>query len=467
MSSENLVKPSTSSPTQSKSKRLHKRRTCLVLLGGTQLLAGCALSLLAPFFSNEAEGKGVSVSAAGVVFSSVFVVQIVLTPVLGKYISRLGSSNLFNYGAILSGLTNVAFAFVPLLPSGPLFLTVSLVIRCVTAVGEAAVFTAVYPLASARASPGRCSSVLGWMETMLGLGTTLGPVLGGLLYQLGGFYLPFLALGSLLVLCGLLGFCILPAECGDGGGEDDEDGEEVNDLKYRSLLGVPSVLVASLVLVLTGVASEWYQPTLEPYLRTQFDLTPFQASLFFMIDGATYALATPIWGLLLDKGVNSFTTLLLGSIVISVSYLGLGPCPPLAPSITQVCVASALHGIGMSANFIATLTAMLSAAGKRAAGGETEQLRGMITSIWVTSESVGGFLGATGGAAAYDSVGWTWSCIFVAVMQVASMFLVMGVWLCPQKPSMKEFEEETRIAENNNIIGDKRQNYGTIAANAA
>ena len=63
-------------------------------------------------------------------------------------------SNLFNYGAILSGLTNVAFAFVPLLPSGPLFLTVSLVIRCVTAVGEAAVFTAVYPLASARASPG-------------------------------------------------------------------------------------------------------------------------------------------------------------------------------------------------------------------------------------------------------------------------------------------------------------------------
>jgi len=467
MSSENLVKSSTSS-SSTKNKRLHKRRTCLVLLGGTQLLAGCTLSLLAPFFSNEAEGKGVSVAAAGVVFSSVFVVQIVLTPVLGKYISRLGSSNLFNYGAILSGLTNVAFAFVPLLPSGPLFLAVSLVIRCVTAVGEAAVFTAVYPLASARASPGRCSSVLGWMETMLGLGTTLGPVLGGLLYQLGGFYLPFLALGGLLVLCGLLGLCILPPS--EGGEEDPDDGEdgeeEAHDLKYRTLLGVPSVLVASLVLVLTGVASEWYQPTLEPYLREQFDLTPFQASLFFMIDGATYALATPVWGLLLDKGVNSFTTLLLGSIVISVSYLGLGPCPPLAPSITQVCVASALHGIGMSANFIATLTAMLSAGGKRAAGGETEQLRGMITSIWVTSESVGGFLGATGGAAAYDSVGWTWSCIFVAVMQVASMLLVLGVWLCPQKPSMKEIEEETRIAENNNI-GDKRHSYGTIAANAA
>ena len=52
------------------------------------------------------------------------------------------------------------------------------------------------------------------------------------------------------------------------------------------------------------------------------------------------------------------------------------------------------------------------------------------------------------------------------ILQVASVFLVMGVWLCPQKPSMKEIEEETRIAENNNI-GDKRHDYGTIAANAA
>ena len=105
----------------------------------------------------------------------------------------------------------------------------------------------------------------------MGLGTTFGPLLGGALYQLGGFGLPFMASGGLLVLCGLLGFCIIHNTEEEGHEDDDE---KSCDLKYSSLLAVPSVLVASLVLVMTGVAGEWYQPTLEPYLRSQFDLTP-------------------------------------------------------------------------------------------------------------------------------------------------------------------------------------------------
>ena len=59
-----------------------------------------------------------------------------------------------------------------------------------------------------------------------------------------------------------------------------------------------------------------------------------------MVDGASYALATPIWGLLLDKGLDSRAALILGSGIICLSYLGLGPIPPLTPSITQVGVNS-------------------------------------------------------------------------------------------------------------------------------
>jgi len=467
--------PPTKKTDNKQEKTLKLRKTSLVLLGLTELLGGATLSLLAPFYTNEAETHGVSVTASGTVFASVFIVQIILTPVFGKFISRLGSVNLFVYGAVVTGLTNIAFAFIPLIDSGPVFLAMSLLVRSATAMGEAAVFTAVYPLATERATEGKQSRVLGWMETMFGLGTTIGPFVGGALYELGGFYLPFIVCGALLVMCGLAGVCVLDK------GKVEEEVEVDPGVKYRTLLGVPSVLVGAIVLVLTGASTEWYQPSLEPYVRSQFGLTPFQASLFFMVDGGSYALATPVWGLLLDKGLDSRAALILGSGIICLSYLGLGPIPPLTPSITQVCITTALHGVGMAANFLATLTIMLSAGGKRVGGEETEQLRGMVTSLWITFESVGGFLGATGGGAAYDSVGWLSSCVMVAGLQLAGMLLVVGVWLAmatrvagTDTPTSRDVEKagevekiQDEIEERTVIVLDKdrmgkREGYGTM-----
>jgi len=469
---------------QVKKKRF---RSSLFLLGISELLGGSTLSLLAPFYSKEAESHDVSVMAAGTVFSSVFVVQIVLTPFLGKYISKIGSVNLFVFGAIATGITNIAFAFVPLLESGSVFLAVSLIVRSITAIGESALFTAVYPLASSRAPSGSRSTVLSWMETMYGVGTTIGPFLGGLLYSVGGFYLPFLVCGGLLVLCGILGAWVLDKKVET---EAEEDEVVMEGVRYRTLLTVPRVVVAAVVLVITGLSTQWYQPSLEPYLRTQFGLNPFQASLVFMLDGASYAIATPVWGYLLDKGLDSTSALLLGCGVISLSYLGLAPVPPINPSILQVGLATVAHGVGMAANFIATLTVMLSAGGQKIGGKETEQLRGMVTSIWVTCESLGGFLGAAGGAAAYDSVGWTWSCVFVSGLQLVGMLLISGSWLCLsgyKTPTARKdvekgevthisgeveeggqlVEEQTRLGSGQQTHGGKREGYGTMTPHRA
>jgi len=429
----------------SKKNKMPKRRILsLVLLGFVELLGGATLSLLAPFYSKEAEEKGLSVTASGAVFSSVFIMSFFLSPFFGKYITKIGAVNMFVYGTIATGVTNIMFAFLPLVESGSAFLGASLAIRVATAVGEAGCFTAVYPLAGERALEGSVSSVLGWMETMFGLGTTIGPFLGGLLYSLGGFYLPFLTCGGLLVACGAAAAFVLDAE------KSKEEVEEVGDVqqvRYRSLITVPCVLLGFVVLVLTGVSTQWYQPSLEPYLRKQFGLTPFQASLFFMVDGASYALVTPIWGLFLDRGLNSKLVLICGSGIISVSYLFLAPLPPIDPSIVQVGLATALHGAGMAANFIATLTIMMSAAGKKMDGEETEQMRGMVTSMWMTADSLGGFLGAAAGGAAYDRMGWEWSCGMVAMMQLFAVFLVSAFWISFSASARKTIRDNGRLEE--------------------
>ena len=56
------------------------------------------------------------------------------------------------------------------------------------------------------------------------------------------------------------------------------DDEEVEVVTYSSLLRSPLMVVAAIVTFLTGVSTQWYQPTLEPYVRKTFGLSSFQVS---------------------------------------------------------------------------------------------------------------------------------------------------------------------------------------------
>ena len=199
---------------------------------------------------------------------------------------------------MVSGLTNIIFGFLPSINSGSVFLGMSLTIRSMTAVGESAMSTAVYPLAM-KCDPGSQSTVLAVMETMFGAGTTIGPFVGGFLFDIGGFLAPFGTCGGLLLVCGVVAYFVLPhielTEVEDseddsedaianGGDNDVEMSGEVTILTpvtYRSLLSSPQMMVAAIATFLTGVSTQWYQPTLEPYVRKTFGLSSFQVSRYW------------------------------------------------------------------------------------------------------------------------------------------------------------------------------------------
>jgi len=236
----------------------HKKKVrllSLAILGLAELLGGCTLSILAPFYSAEAEVHGLGATEAGVVFASIFVVQIIFVPVFGKLIGRIGSCRLFICGVLLAGTTTAAFGFLPAIRQGPAFLAASLALRSVTAVGEAAMNTAVLPLARRRGGPGRECSVLSWMETMNGMGTTFGPFIGGVLYESGGFCLPFVVSGGLLVFCGLAAAVVLDPE------------EELVTTSPATLLLIS--LTRTLSLLFLSLSSSFFSPphSLPPIFR--------------------------------------------------------------------------------------------------------------------------------------------------------------------------------------------------------
>merc|ERR1712227_1007058 len=312
--------------------------------------------------------------------------------------------------------------------------------------------TSVYPLAmKCDQGQGSKSTVLAIMETMFGVGTTIGPFIGGFLFDYGGFLTPFATCGCLLLLCSILAFFILPkaetvevsVETGeivdhDDGPHDADDGHDadvavttLNSATYRSLFRTPLMILAALVTFLTGVTTQWYQPSLEPYVRNQFGLTSFQASLLFIIDGGVYSLVAPLTGKILDKGTDALSVLGVGSFIICLGYLLLAPVPPflIQPSLEQIAIGAGIHGVGMAMNFIATITLMTQLAETANHHLDTEQVHGMTTSIWITCESFGSFIGSAGGGASYDMLGWSNSCILVSSMQAVSMLMVVSVFV--------------------------------------
>ena len=58
--------------------------------------------------------------------------------------------------------------------------------------------------------PERIGTIISWNEAILGIGYSIGPVIGGFFYDIGGFHLPFLVIGILSILFSILTVVALP-----------------------------------------------------------------------------------------------------------------------------------------------------------------------------------------------------------------------------------------------------------------
>lgn len=59
-------------------------------------------------------------------------------------------------------------------------------------------------------SPSFLSCHQATLETFYGVGYIVGPTIGGLLFQAGGYILPFIVMGAMLCIVGVITFFVLP-----------------------------------------------------------------------------------------------------------------------------------------------------------------------------------------------------------------------------------------------------------------
>lgn len=429
-------------------RKMNRRQLMtLLLMGISNFTSYACLSVPGPFYPSEATSKGLSNTNTGWVFSIFALTEFIFGPICGKLLPVVGSRFMFLTGTFFAGGTTVVFGLLDFIPyqedQGLMFLIFCLVTRVLMALGCSVFGTASFAIII-NEFPDSIAFVLGVLETFTGLGMMLGPAIGGVLYDLGGFHLPFSVLGGIMVLTVPIGWCMLPVQ-------DDEKHETASG-SLRKIMCNPSCIL--ILIAITDGALIWsaLDPTLQPHLVV-FDLSSEIIGLVFLLASALYAVTAPIWGKVADKMEDSKWLLIAGFLLSAVGLLLIGPSPLLTlenyNELWLNLVAITLLGVSCSLAVIPTFDLIMWVA-EDAGMEDNLGTYGIVAGLWTSAYALGDFLGPFMGGWLLDMVGFNWAMTYVAGSCVVVSFLLMGLMMqerCKEKKCLC-YEVEIDYAKN-------------------
>jgi MFS family permease len=419
------------------------------------------VSMQAPFYPREAVSKGLEVWHFGLVFGAFEITVFIVSPIIGNHINRLGVKKTLNIGIGAVGVILILYGCLGMLKSGKLFLAFSFILRIFEACGNSAFLTGSFS-AIAREFPTRVASMFSLIELFFGIGEIVGPVVGGALYEVGGFVLPFAVMGSLLFASSIFIFFVLP----------DPPYIQIEGEKpsMKQALSKPAIGIA-LFKVMTAAASLGFlQTTLEPHLHdlkvNGHALSSFQVGALFMAVGGTYGISLPLWGFLCDSTLSRNSPKMVeifGALFIGSGFVVLGPMKgmPFDKSLGSIIAGMALHGFGLGASVVGGFADAHKSAIK-AGFPDTIDTYGLVSGLWTSVFAFGAFIGPVLGGILYDALTFRWALLFIVALEIIAFFLLVGYLICTwNEPVVPVTRSISTISETDEVADIQPPSYGT------
>jgi len=389
---------------------------------------GChaVYSVLAAFFPQEAKAKGMSDDGVGIVFASFAAVIFICSPCAGRLMTKHGKVLVYLWGLLCVSLSTTLFAIASIVPAGWPFYAFCLTMRLLQGVGSALEETAAYAII-ADIEPDRVSLFLGICEISTGVGYMIGPPLGGLLFSLGGFSLPFLVLGLMLLPAAALIYTYLPL---DRRGKDGDEDTAVKDVPMRTLLRNPQILVIAITAMLANSDYAFLEPTLGDHTRESgLADTPDYIGMLFSVASISYTVTCPVIGILAQRDRFGPRPIIVTGLLLQVlGFLLIGPTPLLrldSLHTGQLMVSLVLFGLGESMSMTPVMDDMMHSCGDAA-----DAAVNSLSSLMASAFSLGQMLGPLIGSGLTSRVGFPWAATLMAtaLMVHTSAVMAADVW---------------------------------------
>jgi DHA1 family solute carrier family 18 vesicular amine transporter 1/2 len=228
---------------------------------------------LTPYFPAQIKGE----SQLALLYGGYAAGGLVATPIFGYLGDRIGCRRVLIAGVILSAAATALFWF------GATF-SLAFLARFLQGTATAATWTAGLALIAERYVEKRVQ-MMGLALVGSTAGSVIGPVAGGVLYQMGGFALPFVITSVLVAIDAGQRIFILPSERPNRGASAD----------LLALLLDKSIMVPGLAVALAAFGWGIVEPLLPEHL-VHSEATPTTIGLLFTIATIAYGLCAPLVG---------------------------------------------------------------------------------------------------------------------------------------------------------------------------
>ncbi|XP_078342289.1 MFS-type transporter SLC18B1-like isoform X2 [Oculina patagonica] len=409
-------------------KKLVGASLCFVLF-----TAFASMSIISPFFPNEALEKGASHTVIGLIFSVYPLVGIVMSPIYGKLMPTYGAKFILLTGLIVEGGTQILFGFVAMMPDGTVFITFCFLLRIIDALGSSGCETAVFVIL-AQEFPDNMAS-----------------------FTAGGFKLPFIVMGVLLMATVLVLVFTLPSV------DEDEVHEEQS---FLQTLKIPAVILMGISSIIGGINLTFLDPILSPYLSHfgSHGLSVAQIGFIFLIPSGLYAVISPGIGWIGDKTKKYNLMMLLGFFLACISFMLIGPIPILdfvlpERAVWLACVSMVILGISDSLLLVPLMPEMLQIA-KRNGMPEDVSTTGIMSGIYTSTMNIGAFVGPMMAGAMTEHLGFSWATgilAFILLFQGMVMVIFNIYNKAKKRPALELPLDATSSDEREPLLPQSRE----------
>eukprot|EP00092_Neocalanus_flemingeri_P014770 GFUD01015939.1.p1 GENE.GFUD01015939.1~~GFUD01015939.1.p1 ORF type:complete len:612 (+),score=65.17 GFUD01015939.1:268-2103(+) len=383
----------------------------------SSLSSSFAVCLFPPFFPRLAEMKGATATDYGLIIGTNCLVAFLVTPFVGNHLGFIGVKFAFCSGMFAGGVCCGLSGLLEFFEPGLSFIICSVLIRIVHAVANALVITSTFTY-TATEFPTAVAKIFSMTRCVMNVAQLGGPVIGGLLYEAGGFFCPFVIMGSLQVILAISSVCIMPPP-------DYEDEEtcahdhkkKKNKVSVFKMLCIPTIWFSFAAFIIATMCNGFLSINLEPQVLRNFNFSPIYIGLLFGLKDGANSIASPFWGWICDRNKKSVKPyLIVSSVLVAGSFFLVGAGTflgiPIQLSVPLLVAALCLNGAGIGGQQVVGVVDALHEA-SHAGYPASPSTQGLVAGLWSSLSGAGRFISRGGSGILVDMYG------FAAVSSIA------------------------------------------------
>ena len=422
------------------------------------MFTGMAYSIIAPLFPGIATKHNVNEDILGLLISIGALASFCAAPFVPKLISKFGRIDLLYFSTFGEATCVILYGFFNFIPSYYSFIIIGFSVRIIHGIFTGIVGILIYSLVSCISSEDEIQMALGNMEVAWCLGLSAGPLFASVFYKLGGYILPFIALGGSLYISVYLTKIISEEKINT---EDEGEKNENEPSIFKSIFHI-SIILNLFTVTIGIIVTTFYFPCLTNHLTQNYNLSISISSLFFVVGMIFYMFIlqflTKITKLLGMHGTSAF-----GILMTSLGCLFIYPVPPIPQNILSILLGLCLTG-GAGAPINVTALINLSKDLKKYDPDLDEFVASDIAStLYTIVNDLGDFIGPVLGGFLSSNYGFKNCCLILSIFII--IFLVIFILFFfkeirdeMKRPALKDINLIREELDNRSILSNDEFN---------